>query len=577
MSAPAWRSQPRLPIALLVVALTTAAVLLLVLTSKLTFFVDEWAVLLHRRGLDLDALLDPHGEHLALGIVVVYKTIQATLGMDSLVPYAVVSILAFLVAVVVLFIWMRHRVGDWLALAGAIAVLFMGSAYEDLLSPFQIGYSAALACGVGALLALERRDRFGDLLAAGLLVVAISFQSLGLAFVAGAGLVIGLDGTLRRRGWIVLLPALLFALWYLGWGHTAPSQASFENFATAPAFVLDGVAASASSLLGLATPPGVVIPGAGDTLAWGRPLLAGLLFVAGLYLVRLGRIPRPLWVVAAIAVVVWGLLAVNATLFRSPEASRYQLVGAVFLLMCGAELARGVRPSPRAMGVTLVVLAAAVASNLTILHYAHDRLQGATETTRGNLAALEIAAARVAPDFVLTPENSGLEYFTLVDAGSYLSAAEAFDSPAYTSAELESAPEGARVGADKVLVAALPVELNRYSGPLATGGPAPTAILGDSSAIPGRPECVRVDPSEFGVAVISLPPGDALLRAGAGRDGALEVLVRRYASESFSLKLGDLAAGRTARVAIPTDLSDEPWELQLLGSEPFVACGGGGP
>ena len=46
---------------------------------------------------------------------------------------------------------------------------------------------------------------------------------------------------------------------------------------------------------------------------------------------------------------------------------------------------------------------------------------------------------------MLTPENSDFNYFTLVEAGPYLSAAEKFGSPAYSQAELADGP-GASAG-----------------------------------------------------------------------------------------------------------------------------------
>ena len=81
---------------------------------------------------------------------------------------------------------------------------------------------------------------------------AISFQTVGLVFVAAAAVAIAWDRELRARAWVVLLPAALYALWYLGWGRSSDaSQLSFENIATAPGFILDGYAAAVSSLFGL--------------------------------------------------------------------------------------------------------------------------------------------------------------------------------------------------------------------------------------------------------------------------------------------------------------------------------------
>ena len=100
--------------------------------------------------------------HLIVGPVLDYKAIQATIGMDIDLPYGAVAIGSFLASVALLYVYVRRRVGDWVALAAVLPILVMGTAYEDLLSAFQIGYFASMAFGIGALLAIERADGRGD-------------------------------------------------------------------------------------------------------------------------------------------------------------------------------------------------------------------------------------------------------------------------------------------------------------------------------------------------------------------------------------------------------------------------------
>src|SRR4029079_17380431 len=126
---------------------------------------------------------------------------------------------------------------------------------------------------------------------------------------------------------------------------------------------------------------------------------------------------------------------------RSAETSRYQFLGVVFVLMAAAELARGLRPSRAAVGIALAVAVAAVAGNLLAMRDSYNDLRGLTPVVRGDLAGLEIAADRVDPTLVLDHANSVCDYFTLLDAGSYLSASAKFGSPAYDEAELAAAPE----------------------------------------------------------------------------------------------------------------------------------------
>ena len=360
----AWAADPRLPTVLLGAAAVVSAVLLVVLNSKLTFFIDDWEVLLHRRGLSLDVFMEPHAGHPAIGLAALYKAILVTFGMSSLTPYAVASTLVFVLSVVLLYVWMRRRVGAWLALAGALPILFLGAAYEDLLTPFQVGYFAPVACGLAALLALERGRPRDPLLCCVLLVVGLSFQTIGLAFVAGVAVALAFDGQLRRRAWVPIVPVVLYGLWYLGWGHTGGTQFTFENLATAPAFVLDGFSASLASLLGFATPED-------GGLEWGRALFAVLVVLAAARLLALGRVPKGVWVALAIGVVFWVMIALNASYFRSAETSRYQFLGAVFVLMFAAEVWSGARPGRTVVGLALLVSLAAVGGNLI----AHARRQ----------------------------------------------------------------------------------------------------------------------------------------------------------------------------------------------------------
>ena len=212
----------RLPLFLLGIAALCSGAGLVALGSKLTFYIDDWDLLLHRPGYTVAAFLDPHVGHNDASLVAIYKLLQETFGMDSITPFIVVAIAWFLAAAVTLFFYLRSRVGEWLALAGAVSILFFGAAYEDLLIPFQISFYAPIACGLAALMAIERRTRNGDLLACVLLVFSLTINGLGLAFVVACAIVLATHG--RRRLWVVAVPAILFALWFAGWGHDDPQS-----------------------------------------------------------------------------------------------------------------------------------------------------------------------------------------------------------------------------------------------------------------------------------------------------------------------------------------------------------------
>ena len=128
----------------------------------------------------------------------------------------------------------------------------------------------------------------------------------------------------------------------------------------------------------------------------------------------------------------------------------------------------------------------------------------------------------------------------MVDAGSYLSAADEFGSPAYTQEELASAPEAGRAAADKVLAAA------------------------DGVALRPVDEAAGCQPAAAGApALTQLEPGSTTVVRASG--ATAELALRRYATESFPVELGSLAAGEAAALELPADASAERWELAATG------------
>jgi hypothetical protein len=518
--------------------------------SRITFWRDEWGLLLHRRGWSLGTFLDPAVEHLVAIPILIYKLLLGTVGMDSPVPFQVVAVLTFLASVTLLFVYVRPRLGPWLALAAILPLLFLGPAWDDLLFPYQMTWFGSVACGIGALLCLERESRSGDLAATVLLVAGLLFSDAGLPFVAGAVVEVALSPRRRERAFVAVIPIALWAVWYLGWGHTAHTFVSFTNAAKLPSYVLDGLGSSISAYLGLSQPFNVTET---PSLAWGRPLV--VLFAA-LAIWRVYRVRRPanrLWVTLAILLSYWSLTGLNSSVLGLPTAGRYQYLGIVGLALVASELLRGARIGRWATAGILVVALLATLSNFTRLRDAAAGLAGIAQQTRGGLAALELARDTVDPDLELDQQNSDVDYIGLLDAGSYLSAVDAYGSPAYTEADLPSAPEPARIAADKVSGAALRIHLQP-----AARGAAQRCLEVDAARAPSAP----------------VPSGGFVIRA---RSAGVEAGLRRYAKASFPLSFGTLPPGRPQLLRIPPDRSTVPWTLQLTGSGQADVCPAGTP
>jgi hypothetical protein len=550
------------PTALFVLAAAASGILLIAWQSHLTFFYDDWDPLLHRPGWSAHDLLRPHLDHILLATTLVFKAIQATIGMESLLPYAVASTSVFLLSAALLFVYLRRRVGAWLALAGVLPILFMGAAASDLLGPFQIFFFGSMACGLGALLALEDGGPRGDLLACVLLVVSFTFSELALPFVLGVAVSIALDRGPARRVYVVAVPLFLYAVWYAGWGHTAHSYLTFSNATHSFGYVLEGLASGVAALFGLTT---------GDVVNrdLGRPVLLALALIAALRLRYGPPVSRWFWVSLVILLSFWFLTALNATALRPPYGSRYMYICAVLLLLVAADLAAGVARTDRTVIlIALGVAVASVAGNLTALHRDYAGIRQITPLSRGGLAGLEIEADRADPTLMLNPQNSGFDYFGSIVAGSYLPAVRKFGSPAYSESELPSAPERARVSADLVMGTVLhPTPRPAARRPIAQG-PQPALVGPPGSLAARRGGCITVKPAGGAPPVIALPPGGVFLKAAPGE--MVNLALRRFATESFPVTAGRLAG--SAILTIPRDRSSRPWQLQLGGAGPVSAC-----
>jgi hypothetical protein len=103
--------------------------------------------------------------------VAVYKLLFELVGLEHYGVYRAVLLVLHLTIGALLYAFVRARAGAPLALACVAPILFLGAVYLDIIWPFQIGLAGSLAAGIGALLALERNSRRGDVVGGLLLVV----------------------------------------------------------------------------------------------------------------------------------------------------------------------------------------------------------------------------------------------------------------------------------------------------------------------------------------------------------------------------------------------------------------------
>lgn len=540
------------PLVLLGAALLASGAMLLVLTRDLTFFQDTWEFLINRRDLTAENLLHPHNEHIVVLPVAIELLFLHVFGMSSALPEYLLMIAMTLTAALLLFAYARRRVGDWVALMATTLLLFIGPAWSDLLWPFELAFIGSVLFGIAMLLALDREDTGGDVLACVFLTVSSAFSSLGIPFMAAAAVHLLVHRRERglRRAWFVAVPVVLFGLWYLGWGHEAESHISLSNVLDSPRFAFEGMAVSLESLLGLSRAP-IEAP-AETVLDWGEPLL-----IAAIGLLVFQQIRRPgfspgFWPVLAATVANWFLTAFNYVPGREPSTGRYMYAAGALTLLLAVELLRDVRFSRRALAVMGAVTLAAAASNIHFFRDGDDWLENQSVLTKADLAGIEISRDRVPPYFELAPGIAGTPSLIDVFAGPYLEAAEEFGSPAYTAEELAAAPEPGGRQADVVISQALP--LRTATSP---GGEAP----GEGCVLGGGPD----------------GPEDTTLRPGVTRilvDRGPEVAIAlaRFADGGYPVKTAGAPGDSTTLLTIPRDRSRIPWRVRVEAQQPVYLC-----
>jgi hypothetical protein len=547
----AW-TRRNAPLVLLGAALLTSGLMLLVLTRELTFFQDTWDFLMNRRDLTVDNLLRPHNEHIVLLPVSIELFFLHVFGMSSALPEYLLLIAMSLVSAVLFFVYARRRVGPWLALMATALLLFVGPAWSDLLWPFQLAFIGSILFGIAMLVALDREDTIGDVLACVFLAIAAGFSSLGIAFMAAA--VVHLFVNRRERGlrrvWFVAIPVLLFGLWYLGWGHDAENHLSLRNVLNSPRFVMEGMAVSLESLLGLSQAP---IEGPPVTvLDWGEPLLLGAIALVVFQQIRRPGFSRGFWPVLAATATNWFLTAFNYVPGREPSTGRYMYAAAAFTLLLTVELLRDVRFSRKALTIMGAMTVAAVASNIHFFKDGSDWLKNQSVLTKADLAGIEIARDHVAPDFELSPVIAGTPSLIDVFAGKYLEAESEFGSPAYTPPELAVAPEPGRAAADVVISQALPLKTITSPG---AEKPSQSCVLGGG---PGGPEDTTLRP---GVAKI-------LVEAGP----RVSFSLARFAEEDYPVQTTGAVGDSTTLLTIPRDGSTVPWRVRIEAQQSVYVC-----
>jgi hypothetical protein len=523
-----------------------AGVVLVVLGDRLSFFNDDWYFLLQRPGLEskggLGSVLAPHNSNLVAVPALIYKALVLCFGLSSQIPFRVVLGAAIAALGMVVFKLVARRAGAALGLAAAVIVLFLGAAWEDLLFFASIDLIGSLIAGGCALLALEADTRRQDVAACVLLVISVGCSNLGVAFLVSAFVFIVFVRRQLPAVWIVLVPAVIFFVWWVTDGTTEPSHYSSGNLTHLPGYVLHSVSSGLTSLIGVNAGTNPTTYHRGEIVL----ALAAVLLLAWLIRFRRPSLPR-------LAVPVVGLLSFwvlsGASFYpgREPFASRYQLIDVTFMLLAIAEIAAPVRlPRWAQAGVLLLATVSATLNVTNRLESGYEFLRTQASYVKADLGVLRLTAAHAPAGVQLTDTVAHNPYLSGITIGRYSTETRAHGTPASDSIAAISAASGAvRQSADGVLQATEPLT--------------PTTVGKTNET-----KCRKVGNQPGDLTETAITPGVTFLR----NDGAtgLAVAARRFAPYDLPVYIALIAPDTTERLVIPNDPITVPWRLHPRGA-----------
>jgi hypothetical protein len=277
-SAPARPEFPRAAAWVHYASLLVGAAVLLYLARDQWFFFDEWDIIwgpeASRR------FIEGHNGHWSAVPIAVWTALQAVFGLSSYLPFIAMAVIAHLAVAHLLWrILRRIDVSAWIGTALVTVFVFLGSASENLLWAFQMGFMGAIAFGLGAfLLALHPALtplRLGAIVVLLLLGAATAGTALPL-FVAVGAIV------LFQHGWLKVIlsvgvPGVVYVTWYLFVAGPNPTEI---YRAQGIGRMLEGIPAFIATMFVGAYDQATPVPGFGIIVMTGLAVW-GLLIVAG--------------------------------------------------------------------------------------------------------------------------------------------------------------------------------------------------------------------------------------------------------------------------------------------------------
>jgi|GEM_PF-6419728 len=454
-----------------------------------TFIFDEWMFVADRHGFSPSSILPDHNGHLVALPAIVYMIVFETFGLNGYWFLAGLAVAAHLTAASVIFAYVARRHTVFVGLAAGTLVALSGIGAENYVWGFQIGFTGAVLSFILAILAFDNREkscrwRVGTCV---LLVSGLCFSGVGVAALGAMAIVVLTSNRLRRDWWVVVVPAVLYALWYLGYAEQIPNARASSGQILR--FFLDGSSGSISGTFGV-------------DLGWGRLAFGVLIAWVIVDWKRRGfDVRRYVWLVFSL--VFWLITAYSRAGFGDALSSRYLWVGQICVVLTICELAKsglGERGSRRCFvpSFALVVLLAFFGSRGAFDD--NVRFQVSTEevaTVRSSIASLNRDS--IGAD---APIHSIWGY-TLIDTQEFFEAIDRFGVPrVFDSAELR-ATSARRVATDVAMsdFGLMPIEPSNEPCSASSA----TTELGVVDGVPVRFQVEETAEVEVQLRVFSMP------------------------------------------------------------------------
>jgi hypothetical protein len=553
--------------------------LLLYVSRWLTFWNDEWSWVIVRPDPSVRSIFAPLSETFLGTLAVIYEAILHVFGMRTYLPYLLVDWLAHFVCVGLLYHIVARRSGALLGLMAGLSLLLLGSAFEDLLQPFQMQY---LLAGAGGLLALDRllmveaepsqAHRKRDLIVAAVaLIFAVSSSGVGPIFV---GLIVAWAVMRRdRAAFLAATPAIaVYGLWYVLW---------MGEFNGPPTAGIDLVLISESLLYGLGSAACGVAGLPPYRFGWvGTLLLAATAACVAVAVIR-GLRPAPLAAAACLALgAEYGLQAFYRGSFGVEHAARsgYLYPAALFIwLAISGIVGRGL-DRDRWLSRGRLAFVPAVAFLLIVPMTIGNMVQfvGAAQASRP-LRATELAELRLVEAMKSVPgidlEVSPDPNLLLPNGRTYLYLIDRFGAPTLAW-DWESSADSQKVNLAAVRLLGPAI---RTEAPPAADGSAPQLeVKGGSVERSTSSGCILVRPSSPDAAVsIAIKDGQAFWLESPPAGASLMIGVVDQPSAAMGGEAGTALAHGQA-VIFPTLPAPYRWQAKLVsvGTQPFEVCSG---